>query len=489
MKKILPLLLIFLALEAWAKVDKPNIIFILADDMSYDSVSAFNDQIGNMKTPNIDKLVSQGMSFTDAHSGSAVCTPTRYGLLTGRYCWRTKLKREVLWEYGSPLITADRLTVAKLLKSQGYHTAAIGKWHLGMNWHDKKGKIANYDLKIHDSFFKGKEAKARIDRVEKRIDFTQRITGGPTDCGFDYFFGVDAPNFPPYVWQVNDKLLGNPSMAKPKKTFGHPGPMLPGWKLDEIIPTLVEKTEEYIEQRAKSGKPFFLYLPLTSPHTPIAPGKAFIGKTGISDYADFVVQTDDVVGRVMKALKKQGLAKNTILIFSSDNGTSGFANFKLLRSKGVNLHNHFSGHKASISEGGHRVPFVVRWPSGIKAGSRCKQVVSLNDFIATVADLLDYQLPPNAGEDSTSILPLFKGEKKRLPNRPMVVNHDYGGRFAIRDNQWKLIDLGRKPRLYNLDSDLKEKTNLASKFPDRVKKMREILNYYKQSGRSRKRKN
>ena len=253
----------------------PNIVFILADDMSYDSVSVLNPKIGPLKTPAIDTLVSQGMNFTDAHSGSAVCTPTRYGILTGRYCWRTDLKSQVLWEWGRPLIERSRLTVAELLQQQGYHTGMVGKWHLGMTWLDRDGKVANHDIQRHDSYFKKGAPAKRCQATEKRIDLTKPIADGPVNHGFDYYFGVDVPNFPPYVWIENDRLLGNPSVPKPDKIYGHPGPMLPGWKLEKILPTLTAKSVQWIMERSKEDKPFFLYMSLTSPHTPIAPSARF----------------------------------------------------------------------------------------------------------------------------------------------------------------------------------------------------------------------
>ena len=325
--------------SAWgepASAEKPNIIFILADDMGIDSVSANNEAMGPLKTPNIDRLISQGMNFTDAHSGSAVCTPTRYGLLTGRYCWRTRLKKAVLWDWGNPLIDPERLNVAELLKEQGYNTGMVGKWHLGMTWFDKDGNSANAHLKITDARYK-KESAERVAAVGRNIDFTRAVRGGPIDHGFDYYFGVDVPNFPPYLWIENDKTVGIPSVPKPKNMYGTPGPMLPGWKLEDILVGLGNKAVEWITEQSKQNKPFFLYLPLTSPHTPIAPSKSFQGKSGITLYGDFVLETDWVVGQVMKALKESGQAENTLVIFSADNGTAAPANFEELESKGVDL--------------------------------------------------------------------------------------------------------------------------------------------------------
>lgn len=466
-------------------VKTPNIILILADDMSYDSVSFLNDQIGNMKTPHIDSIARNGMSFTDAHSGSAVCTPTRYGLLTGRYAWRTRLKREVLWSYGQPLIKPETLTVAEMLQKKGYQTACVGKWHLGNIWHGKDGKPANGNIDTYDKTWG--QGKERIAAADKNIDFSKPVTGGPTDNGFDYYFGVDVPNFPPYTWIENKKLTGIPSIPKPKAMFGSPGMMEKGWKLENILPTLARKSAAWIKQAAQKEKPYFLYMSLTSPHTPIAPSKAFQGKSGISTYADFVLETDWAVGQVLAAVEASGEKENTLIIFTADNGTSGAANFKELESHGVNLHNHFRGHKAQIFEGGHRIPLLMSWPAKIKPGRNNHQTVTLNDFMATVADLTGYTLKSDEGVDSTSILKLVTGEADVLPRHPYIVNHDWSGRFAIRNNHWKLLfpyDSKEAFVLYDLKKDIKETTNVAAKHPDIVKKMTAALRNYVEAGRS-----
>ncbi|MDX1564327.1 MAG: arylsulfatase [Phycisphaeraceae bacterium] len=468
-----------------AAAEKPNIVLILADDMGYDAVSSYNKAMGPLQTPHIDRLRAEGMRFTDAHSGSAVCTPTRYGLLTGRYCWRTPLKKEVLWDYGRPLIEPQRLTVAGLLKQNGYETAMFGKWHLGLNWFDREGKPANGDLKITDAVWKkAGGSRDRILACEKRIDWTRPISGGPLDHGFDSYFGVDLPNMPPYAWIENNRLTAVPSVPKPKRMFGTEGPMVPGWQLDEILPTLTRRTVEWIGGRQDNAKPFFLYFSLTSPHTPIAPSKPFVGKSKISRYADFLIETDWVVGQVTDALEKAGLSDNTLVIFTADNGTAGFARFKKLESKGVNLRHTFKGTKGQIHEGGHRVPLIARWPGKTPAGSDCGEVVCLNDFMATVAELLGAALPADAAEDSFSILPLITGRAKNLPDRPMVVHHDYKGNFAIRSSQWKYLP-GAKPALYDLEADPKESINLYNQHPKIARRLAETLDRYQQTGRSR----
>jgi len=459
--------------------DKPNIIFILADDMSFDSVSANNEKIGEMKTVNIDKLIAEGMNFTDAHSGSAVCTPTRYGLLTGRYCWRTKLKSSVLWQYAAPLIEKERLTVAEMLQENGYRTGMVGKWHLGMDWRGADGEIVNGILELADASWKPGAPAQRVKAVADLIDYSQPITGGPTDHGFDHYWGVDVPNFPPYIWIKNDRIQGDPSTTKPDQMFGAPGAMLPGWKLEEILPTLAHKSSEWISQQSKNDEPFFLYLPLTSPHTPIAPSEQFQGKSGISTYADFVLETDWVVGQVLNAIEESGIAENTLVIFSTDNGTSPKANFAELKKHGVDLKNHFKGHKAQIHEGGHRVPFVVRWPGKVKPGSVCHETICLNDFMATAADIINFKLPKNSAEDSTSLLPLLTGEQTSLPDRSLVINHDIGGNFAIRKGKWKLVG---NSKLFDLEKDPKESTNVSASHPEIVSELSETLKHYRSGG-------
>jgi len=469
-----------------ARPELPNIVFILADDMSYDSVSIFNDKIGNMKTPELDKLVKQGMYFTDGHSASAVCTPTRYGLLTGRYCWRTHLKKQVLWTYGLPLLEKNQLTIAELLKEEGYQTALIGKWHLGTGWKNSKGELVfeNFKPKTHEEY---KKMKPLIEELEKTIDFSKEFSGGPVDYGFEYYFGVDLPNMPPYTWLENKKAVYTPTIMKPHTMPGSPGLMKEGWRLEEILPKLTEKSCEWIKKAAKNDKPYFLFVPLTSPHSPIVPNEEFIGKTGVSKYADFVVETDWSVGQILKAIDESGEAENTLVIFSTDNGTAPAAKFRELASKGVDLHNNFKGHKSRIDEGGHRVPLIMRWPKVIKKGSKCDETVCLNDLLATFAEMTNRKLKDNEGVDSSSIWPLIAHGKKNLKNRPQLVSHSFWGQYSIRDGYWKLIlpfNKNGKYILYNLKNDIKETNNLANKYPERVKEMTDDLKKYISEGRS-----
>ncbi|MHC5005452.1 MAG: sulfatase family protein, partial [Planctomycetota bacterium] len=293
----------------------PNIVVILADDLGYGDPGCYNDE-SRIPTPRIDALAAAGIRFTDAHTPSSVCTPTRYGLLTGRYCWRTALQRSVLWPWDPPLLEPRRLTLPEVLQRAGYHTACIGKWHLGWDWPLRDGGFVTDELEGHT-----------IPRPQRaawgaRVDFGRATRGGPVDHGFDAYFGDDVPNFPPYCFLENDRVVSPPTVQKPDGMFGHPGPALAGWDLSAVLPTLAQRAVRYIEQRAtQSGRPFFLYLPLTAPHTPIAPSPHFIGRSEAGWYGDFVHEVDWVVGQVLDALERTGLAGTTLGIFTSDNGS------------------------------------------------------------------------------------------------------------------------------------------------------------------------
>ncbi len=467
-------------------VSRPNIVIILADDMSTDSVAAFNPTL-QIPTPNLDRLVSQGMTFTDAHTACSVCTPTRYGLLTGRYPWRTRLKSSVLWSYAPPLMDPQRLNLASMLKQRGYHTACIGKWHLGWNWQTNDGQpIAERDS-------------------GSRVDFSKPVSGGPTDVGFDYYFGDDVPNFSPYAWIENNRLTAMPTIEKPDDVFGNPGPMVPGWKLEDVLPELSRRAVGYVREQAACDEPFFLYLPLTSPHAPISVAKRFRGKSGTTLYGDFVQETDWVVGQVMQAIEDSGEADNTIVIFTTDNGTSlGFPRKEWqaeLRKKkhfdttGFELpgqqkwkpqygdfEHTLRGGKFALYEGGHRVPFVVRWTDRVEAGTQNASLVSLNDVMATVAELVEFKLPTGAAEDSFSFVHALDGDQIERPSP--VVATDFGGRFSVRKGASKIIFGKQGVELYDLSIDLKETNNIAKKRPDRVKEMTKDLREIVENGRS-----
>ena len=447
----------------------PNIIYILADDMGVGDVKAYNPDC-KFPTPNLDRLAADGMRFTDAHSNSSVCTPTRYGIMTGRYCWRTSKKRGVTGGLSPHLINPNRETVASLLKKQGYNTACIGKWHLGWNWPGKGGGVT--------------------EKLDK-IDFTKPIAGGPNSHGFDYYFGDDVPNWPPYVWRENVNLLGNlTAQIKQGTMVGvNAGPAVPDWDFSAVLLEYGKRCAEYVRGRKGKEQPFFLYFPMPSPHTPIAPGGKFKGITGISPYADFLVETDWAVSEIMKALKDTDQADNTVVFFTCDNGTSPKANFPQLDAAGVHLNVNWRGWKADAYEGGHRVPFIVRWPGQVKPGTRSTQTITLTDIMATCAGILGAELPANAAEDSVSLLPVLRGKKMEKPLHDVVIHHSGSGHFAIRKAQWKLLlcrgsggwsppretEAAKKKlpmlQLYDLANDPKESKNLHAQYPNKVKEL------------------
>ncbi len=477
---------------------KPNIIYILCDDLGYGDVKCLNPA-GKIATPNMDRLAAGGMIFTDAHTPSSVCTPTRYGVLTGRYNWRSRLQSFVLGGLSPRLIEPDRLTVASLLKQHGYFTACIGKWHLGMDWEKLPGKDVN-------------ELNIETPEQVRNVDYAQPIRNGPTSVGFDYYFGISASlDMVPYTFIENDRVTKLPTEdrqfpltegreSKPTRL----GPAAPGFATSDVLPTLTRKVVETIGQRAadaKSGKPFFLYVPLNSPHTPIAPSVAWQGKSGISPYADFVMQTDAAIGEMLRALDEQGIAENTLVIMTSDNGCSPQANFPDLATHGHNPSAQFRGNKADAFDGGHRVPFLVRWPAKIKAGTTSDQLICLTDFMATCAEVVGAKLPDTAGEDSASILPALAGQANK-PLREAVVHHSINGSFAIRQGNWKLLLCSGSggwsaPRpntpeakalppvqLFDLAKDIGETNNVQAEHPETVERLTRLLEKYVAEGRS-----
>jgi len=447
-----------------AEATKPNIVFVLADDFGYGDAKCYNPE-GKIATPNIDRLAGEGMRFTDAHSGSAVCSPTRYGILTGRYAWRTNLRRGVLQPYDPPLIAADRLTVPKLLKQHGYHTACIGKWHLGWDWPKAGGEVV----------------------------FDRPIAGGPTARGFDYYFGTHVPNHPPYCFIENDGTVGQPTAMKEVRDLnGRPGPMLPGWKFDAILPTLAERAVKYIDELARSDQPFFLYLPLTSPHEPIAPSERFRGKSGISDLADFMLETDWALGEVLAALDKHALSEKTLVIFTCDNGHSSYTGLPALQKAGHKVSGPLRGLKGDIWEGGHRVPFIVRLPGVVKAGTTCDQTICHTNLLATCADILHVKLSDGAGEDSVSIVPHLAGETTESWAVPPIVHQASSGTLAIRRGKWKLVlgppgpddNPAAADQLFDLASDLAETKNVAADQPAVAAELAALLRKMIADGRS-----
>ncbi len=460
--------------------ERPNIVYILADDLGYGDVRCLNPA-SKIPTPRLDQLAAEGVTFTDAHSGSAVCTPTRYGILTGRYAWRTRLKQHVLWGYSPPLIEHGELTVAQYLKAQGYYTGCIGKWHLGLGWQTTDG------AKLGDS----------ADLTGENIDFAKPYTHGPLNLGFDYFFGIAASlDMPPYVYLEQDRATAIPAEMKP--TTFRTGLTAEGFEPVNVLPDLTEHAVAYLKERRGSNpeQPFFLYLPLTSPHTPVVPSSDAKGMSRAGDYGDFVVQTDRAIGRVLDTLDALDLRENTLVIVTSDNGSTEPTE-RMEKDFGHRPNFHFRGRKSDVWEGGHRVPFIVRWPAQIAAGSSTEDTTCHTDLLATLVDILGAPLPEGAGQDSVSMLPALRGEKRERPSRDFTVHHSIDGTFALRQGPWKFIDgpgsggwssLGSnapKPgdplvQLYNLDDDIGEKHNLSEAMPEMVAQLRALLDACKQ---------
>jgi arylsulfatase A-like enzyme len=482
---LLCLLSLAVVLRATA-ADKPNVVYILADDLGYGDPACYNPQ-SKIPTPNIDRLAKEGVRFTDAHSPSAVCTPTRYALLTGRYAWRTRLQRGVLGPFSQPLIAEKQLTVPAMLHEQGYATACVGKWHLGWGWPKPDG--------------------------DKR-DFSKPIPDGPTARGFDSYFGTDVPNYPPYCFIENDRTVGIPSEPAPvgRDMFNIAGLTVPDWKLVDILPGLEKRAVEFIGKAAKGDKPFFLYLPLTSPHFPVVPSADFKGKGKVGEFGDFVTQTDAVVGRVLDALKAAGVEKNTLVVFTSDNGPEVVeiknGAYDRLKDFGHASMGELRGCKRDAWEGGHRVPFVARWPGKIPAGTTCDETICHVDLMATLAAVLEVKLPADGGVDSVNILPALLGEKLKGPLREATIHHSASGKFAVRKGEWVLIlaptgddnakkgepDWFRTDRgytahtdageLFNLAKDPTQKDNRYATEPDKVKELAALVGKYVADGRS-----
>ena len=438
---------------------RPNIVYILTDDLGYGDVHALDPERGKIATPHMDQLIKQGMAFTDAHTSSSVCTPTRYGILTGRYNWRTRLQSHVLRGFDRPLIDADRLTVAGVLKQQGYTTACIGKWHLGLG-------------------LPTTTEKSSADKTGKNVDWSGRITGGPVDLGFDYYYGISASlDMPPYIYIENDRFVG---AATATKAFPRKGPAHPDFEAVDVLPEIGRKTVEFIKQQ-QADKPFFVYVPFTSPHSPILPSKEWRGKSKLGKYGDFVMQTDAVIGQIVVALDAAGLSENTMVIVTSDNGCSRKqAKADELKKMGHYPSAQFRGYKSDLWDGGHRVPLIVRWPAQVAAGTTSDQLVCLTDLMATCAELSGASVPENAGEDSVSFVAALDGNPIES-TRQGVIHHSINGHFSYRQGKWKLLlstgsggwsngktSGGTAGQLYDMDTDPSETTNLYTSQPEVV---------------------
>jgi len=472
----------------------PNIVIIYADDLGYGDVQCYNPQRGKIPTPHIDRLATEGMRFTDGHSSSGVCSPSRYTLLTGRYHWRSRLQQGIVPVWGAPLIAPDRLTVAGLAQQHGYRTACIGKWHLGHDWPITDQQRPHFTGFGGQAGGGGKVSTevTEAHRSTWRAVFSQSIPGGPTTRGFHEYFGTDVPNWPPYCFIENDRTVGIPSELLPAEKLVRnqaslQGPALAGWQLEAILPTLGDRAVDFIRRQAKAKQPFLLYLPLTSPHTPLAVNKEWLDRSGLNLYADLVMETDAVVGCVLESLRDSGAAQNTVVFFTSDNGCAPYIGAPELEAKGHFPSGPLRGYKGDVFEGGHRVPFAVRWPGVVQPGTVCGQLVHQADLLATVADILGTRLPDNAGEDSFSLLPLLRG--KDQPVREHAVSCASSGVPGLRRGPWKLI-LARDAKtktdvqLYNLGTDLAEQTNRAPQKPELVAEMRTLMERLITEGRS-----
>lgn len=445
-----------------ATAAKPNIVILLADDLGYGDVHALNPERGKIKTPNYDRLAREGMTFTDAHGGSAVCTPTRYGLLTGRYAWRTRLQQGVIDGFLPPLIAAERMTLGRMLQREGYHTAIVGKWHLGFTLDN--GEVGQ-----------------RKSPGEASAPVGSRVIDGPITRGFDYFYGVQhARSMGTFFEQ--DRAV---ELVKPVDALGK----------------LTRRATRYIAERAAKGEPFLLYFALTSPHTPIVPSQEWQGKSGLGSYGDFVMETDWAVGEVLAAIDAAGIAGKTLVLASSDNGCAPQAGTAQLEQQGHFASAQFRGYKSDIWDGGHRVPFLIRWPGRIEAGSTSARTICLTDLMATCAEILRIRVPDTAGEDSISFLSALDGAKDSVRSAA-VVHHSIEGRFAIRQGPWKLAlapgsggwgkpndSEARKQslpsiQLYDIVADPAETRNLHAQRADVAAQLTGLLEQYVRDGRS-----
>jgi len=459
-------------LHAAPALRRPNIVLILLDDLGIGDSGAYNPWSA-IPTPNIDRLAREGMRFTDMHSSSAVCTPSRYSILTGRYCWRSRLKSGVLDGTGTNLIEEGRLTLPGLLKTAGYRTAGIGKWHLGLG-----------------------EGEA--------TDYSKPLRPGPKDHGFDYYFGIPSSlDFPPYLYFENDRVVEAPTAHTegnddPRGVFWRAGAIAPGFRMEQVVPTLTGKAVDFIRDAGKDH-PFFLYFPLPSPHTPWVPLPEYKGKSGAGDYGDYVVETDAMIGRVLDAIDAKGAKDDTIVIVTSDNGADWKPEDGARFAHRANAA--WRGEKADAWEAGHRIPFVIRWPGRIAAGSVSEEIASLTDIMATIAGALDLTLPDDAAEDSFNLLPALQ-QSGRAPIRPNIVDHSLHGLFTIREGKWKLIlglgsggftaprsvepaPGGPKGQLYDLEADPREENNLYDRQPEIVARLSATLDELQRTGRSR----
>jgi len=474
----------------------PNIVIIYADDMGYGDLNCQNPQ-SKIPTPHLDQLATEGMRFTDAHSSSGICSPSRFALLTGTYHWRRQ--HGIVNSFGPPFFKDTDITLPQLLKEKGYATACIGKWHLGWNWifkNEPSGEVMQW-------------GKMRKFYQAEDVDWSQPVKGGPLDRGFDYYFGDGTINFPPYAWVENESFVELPTAldinnigfeTKEGQWEFRPGPMVEGWNPYEVLPTLSKKAVQWIQEK-EANQPFFLYFALPSPHAPIIPNDEFIGKSQAGGYGDFMFQTDWVAGQVLQALKDNGLDENTIVIFSADNGPERYAFER------AETYQHFSmgdfrGLKRDVWEGGHHVPFIVKWPGRIEAGSVSDEVISQVDIMATLATITNTDLPESAAPDSYDLTQILKGEAYISPLREATVHNTFKDTWGLRKGKWlylnnstgqhsKMPDSFKALRgyedfetdvlLFDMEKDPGQRTNLSLEYPDKIKEMEDLLQKHRQS--------
>ena len=439
----------------------------MTDDQGYGDAGSYNPE-SKIPTPGIDRIAREGLRFTDAHSGSAVCTPTRYGLLTGRYPWRSRLQSGVMvtGDKRGCLIDKSILTVPKLLRQHGYKTALVGKWHLGYSYKFPEGGNGLKTIVTEKPYGKFSALAAPVG---------SKIIDGPVEHGFDVFHGFHHAR-EMHSWSENDEVTET----------------IP---LDQVIRRSTEHSIRFIKEQSKTPEPFFLYLALGSPHTPIVPSEKWVGKSGINTYADFVMETDHATVQILDVLDHLDIADNTLIFFTTDNGCSPAAKIDELLAKGHDPHHSLRGMKADVWDGGHRVPYVVRWPGVIKPGRVSDQIICHNNLMATCAEILGTRLPDDAGVDSFSILPVLRGDETTEPTHPFVIHHSISGRFAIRKGDWKFIaakgsggwtkgDDGKPSQLYHMASDRKESRNLVDQHPEIAADLTKLLETTVANGRT-----
>ena len=497
--KISPLLYLFLLMslascqekkQTTNKEVKPNIIIFYADDMGYGDLAIQNPQ-SKIPTPNLDQLAKEGMLMTDAHSSSGICTPSRYALLTGRYHWRDF--NDIVHSMGPTVFKENQVTLPKVLKENGYHTAAIGKWHLGWDWEAIRKK----------DFIQKEKVIRRKKELQiwpsQAYDWNKKIPGGPLSIGFDSYFGDGTINFPPYAWIENDRVTEAPTLTlqHPKEEFAlegnwelRPGPAVKDWDFYKVLPTVTSSAVTFIKDQEKAKKPFFLYMAFPSPHAPIIPNEEFRGKSKAGPYGDWVYQTDDAVGQILQALKAINADENTIVIFTSDNGSEKYA-YERIKNYKHNSSKPFRGVKRDVYEGGHHVPFLVKWSNKIKAGAINHQLFSQIDLLKTLTLITKSKLPKDFKHDSYNFSDVWLSNTEK-PVRNVLVQNTFTSKYAIRKGDWlyinnkngyhtripKWFDEGKRfekakdsVQLFNLKDDIGQSTNLASKFPEKVKEL------------------